>query len=135
MLLESMPYLMKQQQRPMMAGPGGQRGYSQGGHPKGQMRPNNRGYNQGGQMGGNRMHTGQMSGGGQAQMQMGAGGPNPAAQQHMAQQNQQQQMMMQQQQQQQQQQQMQQMNIDQRYLMTCHSIINAVVPENPNYKD
>ena len=30
---------------------------------------------------------------------------------------------------------MQQMNIDQRYIMTCHSIINAVVPENPNYKN
>ena len=96
-----MPYLMKQQQRPMMAtGPGGQRGYSQG-HPKGQMGrgPNNRAYgNQGGQMGGNRMHN-QMSGGAQAQMQMGAGGPNQAAQQQMAQQtHQQQQMMMQQQQ-------------------------------------
>ena len=27
------------------------------------------------------------------------------------------------------------MSIDQRYLITCDSIINAVVPENPNYKD
>ena len=27
------------------------------------------------------------------------------------------------------------MNIDQSYLMTCHSIINCVVPENPYYKE
>ena len=27
------------------------------------------------------------------------------------------------------------MNIDKRYLMTCHNIINCVVPENPYYKD
>lgn len=38
-------------------------------------------------------------------------------------------------QQQQQQQQMSQMSIEQRYLMACHQIIQAVIPENPNYKD
>jgi len=30
---------------------------------------------------------------------------------------------------------MSQMSIEQRYLMACHQIINAVIPENPNYKD
>ena len=27
------------------------------------------------------------------------------------------------------------MTIEQRYLMACHTILNAVVAENPNYKD
>ena len=30
---------------------------------------------------------------------------------------------------------MQQMSIDKRYLIDCHSIISAVVPENLKYKD
>jgi hypothetical protein len=73
MLLESMPFLMKQQQRPMGqgAGPGGYRQH--GGKPGGPMRNNNRGYNN--QMGGNRgpgqvMHPQQMQ---QMQQQMGGG--------------------------------------------------------------
>ena len=38
-------------------------------------------------------------------------------------------------QQQQMAQQQQSLSLDQRYLMNCHQIINAVTPENPNYKD
>lgn len=30
---------------------------------------------------------------------------------------------------------MSQMTLDQRYLLSCHQILPAVVPENPNYKD
>ena len=30
---------------------------------------------------------------------------------------------------------MQQLPIEQRYAAYCHQIVNAVVPENPNYKD
>jgi hypothetical protein len=68
MLLDSMPYLMKQQQRPMGAGQGGQhqggpRGYQ--GKPQGSqgMRPNNRGYGSNGPVpnrGGPPMHGGPM---------------------------------------------------------------------------
>lgn len=29
----------------------------------------------------------------------------------------------------------QSMGIEQRYLMSCHQILTAVVPENPNYKE
>ena len=97
MLLESMPYLMKQQQRPMGPGghPGGQRGY-QGGKPNGGpggMRPNNRGQN----MYQNRgpMGHGQMSGPNPGMMnQMGGGNVTPQmnqmAMQQMAMQQQQQ---------------------------------------------
>lgn len=122
-----------------MGGPGGaprdhRSGY-QGGKPGQQgMRPNNRGQygNNNGMAGNNRgppgMHQ-QMSG------QQNAGPVmNPmAAQNPMAQQQIMQQQQMQQQQVQQQQ--MAQMTIEQRYLMACHQIISAVVPENPNYKD
>jgi len=129
MLLESMPYLMKQQQRPMGAGGAGpHRGY-QGGKPNpGGMRPNNRGYNN--QMGsGSNMRPNHMQGG-QQQMQMN-GAPAPQPQQM------QQQMMMEQQRQQEvaQRSQMSQMSIEQRYIMACHQILAAVMPENPNYKD
>jgi len=84
MLLESMPYLMKQQQRPMQ-GPGGpHRGYQ--GKAGGPIRANNRGYQN--QMGGNRggpMHAAQMGGNPAAMGQMNA---NPQQQQAQSQQQQ-----------------------------------------------
>ena len=124
MLLESMPYLMKQQQRPMQGAPGGFR------QNKPTYRPN-RGYNQQVAGRGGPMHGGQMQGG---QQMPGQGGNMQMSQQQMMQQQQQQQMLQQQQQQQMMQQQ-QQLSIDQRYLMSCQQIINAVVVENPNYKE
>lgn len=125
-----MPYLMKQQQRPMGAGGAGpHRGY-QGGKPNpGGMRPNNRGYNNQMGSGSGNMRPNHMQGG-QQQMQMN-GAPAPQPQQM------QQQMMMEQQRQQEvaQRSQMSQMSIEQRYIMACHQILAAVMPENPNYKD
>lgn len=134
MLLESMPYLMKQQQR----GPGGMGGPHQGGNPRyqggkpggmNQRGPNPR-YGQGNMPNRGGMHN-QMQG-----MQQPMGGVNPAMQMAPQQQqmmNPQQQML--QQQQQQQQMMAQQQTPEQAYLMACSQIINAVVPENPNYKD
>lgn len=82
------------------------------------MRPGGRQYNQ---MGGSRGPIGHQM---QAQPPMGN---MQMGQQQLMQQQQMAQM--------QQQQQMAQMTIDQRYLISCHQILPAVVPENPNYKD
>ena len=60
MLLESMPYLMKQQNRPMAGPHHGPRGPYQGQKPNG-MRPNNRGDYQN-RMGGQRNPMHQMGG-------------------------------------------------------------------------
>ena len=78
MLLESMPYLMKQQQRPMGPGgaPGGRQGGYQGNKPGGQQRmggPRNNSYD--GRMQNNNRPTGMH------QMNMQASPANPIAQQ------------------------------------------------------
>jgi len=117
MLLESMPFLMKQQQgRPM--GPGQHRGGQFQGKPGANMRPNDnrRGYGQNQNMGPRQMQNNMVPPQNQMQnpMQQAHMQPNPAAVQQQMQ---------------------QQMTMEQRYLMACHQIINAVTPENPNYKD
>merc|ERR1719389_190777 len=126
MLLESMPFLMKQQQGRPMGGPGGHR-QQYGNKPGAGMRPNNqnpRGYGQNPRGPGGHMNNMNASGAMQVNPAAAAGmnpamnpgmASNPAA--HM------------------QQVQSQQMTMEQRYLLACHQIINAVTPENPNYKD